>query len=152
MDGDSRWLSNCAELKHLNRVHVSTTHDILSIKFGAVPFVRRQYLRTCLLLSSYPYIVCTTFRNKWYTTFFSVWVFYEMILRIVYGIKTINHSFRLNTNYIMLKYLQNMQAGQPTSNPNRGGRVWFHSASTAKGVYTPPDHGYLKQITKICTC
>ena len=45
-----------------------------------------------------------------------------------------------------------MQAGQQPPTPVGEEAVWFHSASTAKGIYSPPDHGYLKSITTIYTC
>ena len=39
---------------------------------------------------------------------------------------------------------RNLQAAHATSNPYGEEEVWFPNASTAKGVYSPPDHGYLK--------
>ena len=91
--GDSRWLSNSAELKHLNGVHVSTTHDMLY--YGSenlyqvwcgVRFVRRQYLRSWLL--SYNLLTPTLFArqletNRTRVLCYSVWVFYEIVLRMV---------------------------------------------------------------------
>ena len=78
------------------------------IKFGAVRFVRRQYLRSCLLQSSHPNIVCTTFRNKRYTIslFFSLSILRNGTSNDVKTPSAINQSFRLDKNYIMLKYLQ----------------------------------------------
>ena len=116
MDGDSRRLLNCAELKHLNGVPVSTTHDMLydgnenlyQVWCGALCETSIPSFVSIKLSSSYPYIVCMTVRNKPYTTSL---LFSLSILRIgtSNGVKTpsaINQSFRLDKNYIMLKYLQ----------------------------------------------
>ena len=75
------------------------------IKCGAVRFVRRQYLRSCLLTYNLP--TSTLFARQLETSLF----FSLSILRngTSNGVKTpsaINQSFRLDKNYIMLKYLQ----------------------------------------------
>ena len=119
------------------------------IKCGAVRFVRRQYLRSCLLSYNLPTSTLFARQLETYTTslLFSLGILRNSTSNCVKTPSAINQSFRLDKKLHHVKIPAAEGICKPASqSPTPVGEeaVLFHSAPTAKGLYSPPDHGYLK--------
>ena len=87
MNEDSRWLSNCVELKHINGVHVSTTHDMLycgsenvyQVWCGAFCEMSIPSFVSIIIFLPLHCLHDSLEANGTRLHCFSVWVFYEML-------------------------------------------------------------------------